>query len=363
MTWSHPRGYDPMVATAAAWRERTGVEIVWQKRSLQDFESFPVENLARQYDFIVIDHPHVGQITAQHCLVPFTRAADLAALAAGSVGQSFESYRWEGQQWALPIDAAAQIMAYRPDLIDEVPRKWEEVVALAMRGLVILPMLPPHNLMCLFTLAANLGAPCATQRDTPFLAPDAGREVIEPLLEITALIDLADFAMDPIAASEAMARENAAVALMPLGYGYVSYARPGFRAHALTFADVPLSAHRGSALGGTGIAVSAFSAHAEAATDYAYWVASAEVQRGVYASAGGQPGHATAWEDSAVNADAGNFYRDTRATLEASYVRPRHAGYMAFQQAAALRLNAGLLARETPATIIAALNTLFERSF
>ena len=63
MTWSHPRGFDPLVACAAAWREATGVEIVWDKRSLQDFESYPVEELARRYDLIVIDHPHVGQIT------------------------------------------------------------------------------------------------------------------------------------------------------------------------------------------------------------------------------------------------------------------------------------------------------------
>ena len=48
MTWSHPRGYDPMVACSALWKERTGVEVAWDKRSLQDFESFPVEELARQ---------------------------------------------------------------------------------------------------------------------------------------------------------------------------------------------------------------------------------------------------------------------------------------------------------------------------
>ena len=41
MTWSHPRGYDPMVACSAIWKEKTGVEIAWDKRSLQDFESFP----------------------------------------------------------------------------------------------------------------------------------------------------------------------------------------------------------------------------------------------------------------------------------------------------------------------------------
>ena len=40
MTWSHPRGYDPMVATAKAFHQRTGIEIVWDKRSLQDFETW-----------------------------------------------------------------------------------------------------------------------------------------------------------------------------------------------------------------------------------------------------------------------------------------------------------------------------------
>ncbi len=41
MTWSHPRGYDPMVACSAIWAEKTGVQIDWEKRSLQDFESYP----------------------------------------------------------------------------------------------------------------------------------------------------------------------------------------------------------------------------------------------------------------------------------------------------------------------------------
>lgn len=364
MTWSHPRGYDPMVATAAAWHDRTGIEIVWEKRSLQDFESFPVEELARQYDLIVIDHPHVGQITAEKCLLPLDgtgRDSDLAALASGSGGQSFPSYAFAGHQWALPIDAAAQVMAYRADLIEEAPTNWDDVVALARLGHVTLPMLPPHGLMCFFTLAAALGTPCAEEPGT-LIEPKAGVEVVDRLAEITALIEPSNFAMDPIAASEAMAREDALVALMPLGYGYVSYARDGFRSHRLIFADIPLPGHRGSVLGGTGIAVSAFSAHANEAADYAFWIASAHVQRGLYAESGGQPGHAAAWGDDGVNGAAHDFYRRTRATLDAAWVRPRHSGYMAFQDAAATRLNAGLLSGETPAAIVEALNQLYRET-
>ena len=134
MTWSHPRGYDPMVACSVFWEEKTGVEIVWDKRSLQDFESFPVEELARAYDLIVIDHPHVGQITAEGCLAPLDvpgREAEATALEAASVGRSYESYRWDGRQWAFPIDAATQVQGWRPDLLPAAPKRWREVVDLA----------------------------------------------------------------------------------------------------------------------------------------------------------------------------------------------------------------------------------------
>jgi multiple sugar transport system substrate-binding protein len=364
MTWSHPRGYDPMVATATAWADKTGVRIEWDQRSLQDFESFPVQDLARQYDLIVIDHPHVGQVTAEGCLAPLDvpgREAEREALALASVGRSYQSYAYSGHQWAFPIDAATQVMAYRADLVAP-PADWAGVVELAKAGHVVLPLLAPHAMLCFFTLTASLGHPCATEQG-PLVDMGAGIRAIEMLAELVPHIERSNFAMDPIAASEAMAHKDAKVALMPLGYGYVSYAVDGFRPHRLSFADIPLPGAKGSALGGTGIAVSAFCQHRDAAIDYAYWVASGPVQRGLYAHSGGQPGHAAAWEDEAVNAAADNFYRNTRASLEGAYVRPRHNGYMAFQDAAARRLNAGLIEGEAPAAILADLDQLFRDSF
>lgn len=365
MTWNHPRGYDPMVATSALWRDRTGVEITWDKRSLQDFETFPVEELARRYDLIVIDHPHVGQITAEHCLAPLDlpgRESEGNELARLSVGRSYPSYTWEGRQWALPIDAATQVQAYRSDRLERPAESWDDVIALAQAGHVVLPMRAPHSMMTFFTLAANMDAPCATV-EGDLLDERAGIEVVSRLLEITRLIEPSNFAMDPIAASEALARPEPLALAMPFGYGYVSYAVDGFRPGRLQFADIPLPGAKGSALGGTGIAVSAHSAHVQAAIDYAYWVASSDVQRGLYAASGGQPGNASAWDDDAVNASAHDFYRATRRTLEGAWVRPRHNGYMAFQDAASKRLNAGLLCDEAPTAILAALNTLFRESF
>lgn len=368
MTWRHPRGYDPMVAASRAWRERSGIEIAWDQRSLQDFESYPVEELARSYDLIVIDHPHVGQITAEGCLLPLDtpeREAALDDLARHSVGQSFASYFWQGRQWALPIDAAAQVQVYRLDRLSTPLTRWSEVMALARDGRVVLPLLPPHNLMCLYTLMANLGRPCRTDDADDLIDPAVGTEALALLLELVALLDPAMQGMDPIAASEAMALPESRYWVMPLGYGYVNYAIDGFRPIRLGFADIPAAGDEGpvgSALGGTGIAVSAFSNRAESAIDFAFFVASGRVQAGLYAQAGGQPGHGLAWESEAVNTATDGFFRNTRRTLEGAWLRPRHDGYMAFQQAGSERLDAALRSREAPGTTIAALNQLFRES-
>ncbi|MFE0018587.1 carbohydrate ABC transporter substrate-binding protein [Mesorhizobium sp. NPDC059054] len=369
MTWNHSRGYDPMAACSALWQERTGVEIVWDKRSLQDFESFPVEELARGYDLIVIDHPHVGQITHEACLAPLDvpgRKAERDALAAGSVGKSYPSYNWQGRQWAFPIDAAAQVQAWRSDLIAEAPATWAQVMELARAGRVLLPLRPPHSLMSFFTLAANLGHACATDGPGALIDTEAGEAAFGMLAEIAALVDPECLTMDPIAVSEKMAEAGSLIACAPLIYGYVSYAMEGFRPNRLTFGDIPAANGNGpigSALGGTGIAVSAFSRARDAAIDFAYWVASGTVQRGPYAAAGGQPGHLAAWEDEAVNTVTGDFYRATRATLEAAWIRPRHDGYMVFQQAASELIDEGLAERRPAADVVADLNRLFRGSF
>jgi multiple sugar transport system substrate-binding protein len=64
-----------------------------------------------------------------------------------------------------------------------------------------------------------------------------------------------------------------------------------------------------------------------------------------------------------VNAPVDGFYAKTRATLDGAWVRPRHDGYMEFQDLASQRLLTGLKAREPATSVIADLNTLFAASF
>ncbi len=363
MTWDHPRGYEPLAACSKEWKARTGVEAEWDRRSLQDFESFPVDELARRYDLIVIDHPHVGQATREGCLRPFEGEA-LASIARGTVGASYASYEWQGKQWALPIDAATQVRAWRRDRLAAAPRTWDEVMRLAREGRVALPLRPPHSLMCLYTLSAQLGAPDAV--DGPDLFDtDIAVRACEYLRELAGHVDAACFEQDPIAVYERMAQPDARIDCVPLVYSYVNYAWQDFRPGRIAFADIPVfgdDAPSGSALGGTGIAISARGAHQDEALAFARWVADAEAQRGPFAHAGGQPGHASAWEDDAVNANCDNFYRATRAMLEGAWVRPRHDGYMAYQEAASQRLNRGLRDNDSARAIIDDLNRMFRES-
>ncbi|WP_338111047.1 ABC transporter substrate-binding protein [Rhizobium cauense] len=369
MTWSHPRGYDPMVACSAIYREDAGVEVVWEKRSLQDFETYPVEELARNYDLIVIDHPHVGQITEERCLLPLDvegRESEREALAKGSVGASYPSYHWRGRQWAFPIDAAAQVQAFRPDLISTPIESWDDVLAFARKGQVMIPLRPPHSLMTFYTLCGNLGRACATEGPADLIDKETGTRAFEMIREIAALVDPACLEMDPIAVLECMTQADSRIVCAPLIYGYVSYSMAGFRDRVARFADIPIAGthgHAGSALGGTGIAVSAFTRHAKEAVDFAYWIAGADMQKGRYASSGGQPGHSAAWEDESVNTRTADFYRGTRETLQSSWVRPRHNGYMPFQQAASDRLNEGVLGRHAASDVVNDLNRLFAASF
>ncbi|MEM1210930.1 MAG: extracellular solute-binding protein [Planctomycetota bacterium] len=363
MTWDHPRGYDPMVAASARYaKEQPGVELVWEKRSLSEFEERSVEELAEAFDLMVIDHPHMGDVAASGCLAPFTDSPPLAEVAAGSVGRSFESYRYDGRQWALPIDAAAQVSAWREGFLDAPPADWEQCIELAGQARVVWPLHPVHALMSFYTLCAGRGTPCAADAEL-FVTESDGLAVLDALAVMVARVPSACFGMDPIQALELIGTGKADFA--PHTYGYISYSRAGFLAHRVRFGEVPVLSGTGavervgSALGGTGIAVSARSAHVELAQDFALRVAGSGWQRGLFFEAGGQPGHADAWEDDTTNAETLDFFRGTRATLEQAYLRPRFPGYVRFQRAAGEQIATALRGEQTHATAIGAINALY----
>lgn len=339
MTWDHSRGYDPMVATSQAFAQANpGVSITWEKRSLQAFADRPIEEMAETYDLMVIDHPHVGEVARNGLLMAFDgmgHDAALRTLAMQSVGASHRSYEFDGRQWALAIDAATPVAAYRPDRLQAAPTRWNEVVDLAKQGQVGFALIPINALMTFMGLVRNMGFTFAEGEE--LIARQEGQQVLELMAEIVALIDQRCLSLDPIGIFEWMGRNEDAPAYSPFGYGYTNYSREAYCPFPLCFTDAPGigdNGPRGTVIGGTGIAVSASSRHRDAAADYAFWIADATCQKDLYFTSGGQPANAVAWDNDACNSAARDFFRNTRQTLETAWLRPRYDGYMRFQDGA-----------------------------
>ncbi|MEO7941378.1 MAG: carbohydrate ABC transporter substrate-binding protein [Burkholderiaceae bacterium] len=334
MTWNHARGYDPLVAATEQFKRlHPQVDISWDKRSLQAFGDFPLDQLVDDYDLMVIDHPHVGDASAQGVLLALDkpeRQAELDDMARHTIGASHRSYEFVGRQWALAIDAAAQVACHRPDLLAQAPTRWDEVIALAEQGRVLWPLKPVDAMASFFTLCANVGRSAATS-PAQLIDPEVGQRVLGAMRAVSRHLPQGCFADSPIDVLEKLSANQHQHAYCPLLFGYTNYSRDGFKPQLIRFADIPALGDKGpvgSMLGGTGIAVSARTRHADLALEFSYWLASGAVQAGLYVQHSGQPGHAAAWNDDEANRLCGDFFRNTRKTMDESWLRPRYPGFL-----------------------------------
>jgi multiple sugar transport system substrate-binding protein len=351
ITWNHTRGYLPMVATAQRFSElHPDVSITWQKRSLQQFADVPLTDLAARFDLMVIDHPSIGEAAQHNLVLPLDEhlaAAYLADQAENSVGQSHASYHYVGHQYALATDAATPIAGWRPDLLvraeAELPATWEDLLALARRGLVTVPAIPIDSLMNIFMIANALDA-------EPFTTPGEvipkleGTEALQRLRELVQVSAPGSLDRNPIRTWQFLA-DSDKVAFCPFAYGYSNYSRPGYAASVLqTGGLVTLNCKAlRSTLGGAGLTISRACRHPEQALAYAQYAASSTIQKTIYTHSGGQPGHRAAWLDEALNAASNNFFINTLPTLDAAWVRPRFPGFIAFQEVASILVHRYLL--------------------
>jgi multiple sugar transport system substrate-binding protein len=340
ITWNHTRGFLPMVATAQRYSERhPGINIHWEKRSLQHFADFPISQLAEKYDLLVLDHPSIGMAAENGLLLPLDTHLEkdfLADQAKNSVGASHRSYEFTGHQWALAIDAATPISGWREDLMEKqgltVPKRWEELIELAGRGVVAVPGIPIDSLMHFFMLCVGLGEePFITEGKV--VSNETGVRALEMLRELYTLVSPQCAQRNPIATWELLTATDEA-AYCPFAYGYSNYSRERYARHSLKTGGliaIDSKAPCRSTLGGAGLAISSRCREVETAVAYAHFVAGAECQRGLYFAAGGQPGHRQAWEDDAVNQASNDFFRNTLTTLDQAWLRPRWNGYLEFQ--------------------------------
>ncbi|MFF2371351.1 hypothetical protein [Agromyces sp. NPDC058110] len=369
LTWDHPRGRDALEAAAGAAAGASSSEaeplITWDVHSLEGFESAPIAELAETYDVIVLDHPHLGDALAAGVLRPIDDLYPptyVAGLRSAAVGPSTPSYTLDGRLWALPLDAATQVAVRLPERLDAAPATWAEVLELAERGgaPVALSLAGPHALLTLMSACVAFGQEPATAPGCGLLDVEVATTAIEVLAAIARRAPAGSDLLNPIGLLERMRRDRD-IAYIPLVYGYVNYAVGA--GGALRFHDAPATTafgRRGSTIGGTGIAFTTRREPSRALLDHLGGLLAPAAQAGFIPEHHGQPSLRSAWRDDAVNAASGGFYRDTLATIEQSWVRPRVPGYTPFQSAASALVRDAVLDGAPARATIAAVNTRFD---
>lgn len=341
ITWGHSRGFTPLAAAAQRFSELyPGVTITWDKRTLQQFADFPIEELTKDYDLLIIDHPWIGRAATLGCILPLDKHLSeswLEEQAENSVGHSHHSYNYDGHQWALAIDAATPVASYRADLLAAAglkqPDTWDEVLAIAAKGRMAVPAIPIDLLMNFYMFCIAHGTR-PFQTEATVIDKVTGRAALETMQELYSLIDEKFFHANPIAVAEHMSTTND-YWYCPFAYGYSNYSREGYAKYRVTYADLVTFGARGrlrSTIGGTGLAVSTYSRHPEQALAFAMWVVSPRIQSTFYVEHGGQPGHRLAWIDDKANRLTHNYFYTTLPAMERGYMRPRYNGYLHFQE-------------------------------
>ena len=352
MAWDHPRARHPLEAVSAEWSKVSGNRVLWDARPLKDFEDQPLGELAGAYDIVLMDYPFTATAATSGLIVPvddWVQPDYLRDQAEHAVGPSYDSYAWDGRQWALAIDAAAQVSAVRPDLLEacglqQQPQSWNDTAGLARerssaRAKVAIPLNPNHA-YCAFLSVGLAAMGPAFWRKGQSVERNAALAALEFLKALAPDLHPLSRDADPIAISDRMA-DTDEILFVPLMFGYSNYSRPGFRRTTLRFGEAPCGASGriGSVLGGVGIALSAQSERRDAAADLARMLASGEIQSGLYVQSDGQPGHGAAWDSVAANRLVDDFFFATRETMNQAFLRPRVTGHRRFQQGAGLLIH------------------------
>jgi multiple sugar transport system substrate-binding protein len=372
MAWDHVRAVAPIKAAMEDFHSaRPEVNISWEARSLKDFEDYPIEPLAENYDLVLMDYPFVGTAAEKRVLVPLDEWLPVEYMSdqqENSVGPSYDSYTWGGHQWALAVDAAAQVSAYRADLLEGVdtktPQTWDEVFELIDAlpdGMIGMTLNPTHAYCCFLALCTSIGG--RGFWDDSGINPEIGRESLDSLLRLVPLVHERSMELSPIRLLDLMSRSDE-VAYVPLTFGYSNYSRAGFAPHLVRFTDIPRTQGEpvGGVLGGVGLVVSSFSSYRQEAVEFAAHVGSREFQRGRYFESGGQPGHRAAWTDAHVNQQSNRFFEGTLRTLDLAYMRPRKLGYNQFQEQAGGVVHEFLRNGGDGEEVVRTLNRLYEEA-
>ncbi|MEC7619976.1 MAG: hypothetical protein VX714_04485 [Bacteroidota bacterium] len=145
-------------------------------------------------------------------------------------------------------------------------------------------------------------------------------------------------------------------------FGYTNYSRSGYTKNLLHFTNSPIGTQENisTVLGGVGLAVSLRCTNPVDAASFVKYIASAEIQKGIFTRSGGQPANKLAWQSVENNQLCNNFFCDTISTIEKAYIRPQHPRWNEFQEQGANLIHDGLLKDMSSKVIMSTLNELYQ---
>lgn len=341
LTWDHPRGY---AALERAAMDAGGI-IQWSRQPLEGFESAPIEDVCAGYDLVVLDHPHLGDAVAAGCLQPIDSvmpAISLAAIRERTLGSCYTSYEMDGHLWALPLDAAAQVSAGRPDLMSGAwPSTYDELARASQKEAgFVMSLAGPHAFLSLLSLCAGLDRRFGTINDGYF-QPHHDK-AIDLFLSLAQRSAPAALTENPIGILTGIAEGR--YSFCPLVFGYVPFASSD-QPFPVTFRDV--ARHQTArppcgVLGGTGIGITKACQPDARLVSHLEWLLSPDAQCCLIPANSGQPSAEAAWASTSVNAEVQGFYAQTIETLRHAFVRPRHQGFVPLQTKASAWLRTAI---------------------
>jgi multiple sugar transport system substrate-binding protein len=347
ITWSNPRGYDPLAAASEVWcKTHTDVKIKWDQLPWYEFEKKILKSLEEGncvYDLIMFDHPWTGKMAVEKWLVPWDTLSGkqyVDEVRKRVVSPSTESYYLYNHQWALPLDGSCHAGLFRNDLLDVnlLPEDWESVAKWAEVNHD-----PPHCHAlvmslegvlgsCLFlSMMAGLRYPAYTDEHARVINRDAAAHILLCLKDLLRFTPPGSSSWGPWDIYERFCTLDD-VAYSPSIFAYVNYFGKGPRRGNLRLCPVPgfANGQKGKPiLGGVGLGIAHTCSNIKEAKAFGEFLMSEEVQRYIFPAHAGQPSCHSAWFDSGVNQAFNNFYSDLSVNMSTAYIRPR---YPAFHQ-------------------------------
>lgn len=353
LTWDHPRGYHAL-QTSLEW-EHCPIE-KWDVQPLSGFEETPLHELASHYDLLVIDHPHLGQAIASDCLQPLDAQLSpmwLEGLKTHCIGQAAHSYWLDNHCWALPLDASSQIMAYRSEQRDTALAINGWLDLLRSRCRFQLCLAGPHSTLQLLALSLAVGS--SGPNNHQFMSIHDGVEAVDLMKSLFLTSVAPSTFLNPIEILDTL-NDSSKFDLCPFVYGYVNYSQVPSRI------EVCAPPSNISILGGTGIAITNKCHVTNELLLYLKKLLSSDVQNTFIPEYNGQPSFKSAWKNTDVNQRVNHFYHHAYTTVDNAYLRPRYAGYIDFQDAAAQLIRKGLTNRTSSKQMVKEINLLYSKT-